>query len=132
MEWRSLETIVNQVVNQVNQRGLSLVEIPVALLVVAIVIICAMRTSRTAGSVQRDSHMGNQATSYGMAKLNQFEAYPSSKIVAGQDVVVNALGNSFTRTWSVTDKSSGKEVNVVISWTSASRTESLTLATILR
>lgn len=99
-----------------NQRDISLVEIPVALVVVAIVLVCAIRTFRTAGSVQRDSHLGNQATAYGLAKLHELEAYPASQIVEGRDSVINATGAGFSRTWTVTDKPLGKEVNVVVGW----------------
>lgn len=114
------------------QRGISLIEIPVALLIVSILLVIATRTFRTAGSVERDSHLGSQATAYGLAKLSQFEAYPSGKITAGGDTVVSAVGIAFSRSWTVADNGTGKEVNVVVGWRVGGRADSLAMATLLR
>lgn len=109
-----------------------MVEIPVALLVVAMVLILAIRTFSTAGSVQRDSHMGNQATAYGLAKLHQLEAFPPARLAAGRDTVMNAEGKVFTRVWTVAAKPACKEVNVTVGWKSRAKDESLSLGTLLR
>jgi hypothetical protein len=108
------------------------VEIPVALLILAILLIIAIMTFKTAGTVEKGSHLGNQATAYGLAKLSQFEAYPSGNLTAGKDTVVNAVGVPFTRAWSVSDNASGKEVNVIVSWRMGAHMDSLALATLLR
>ena len=114
------------------QNGISLVEIPVALIVIALLLVCAIRTFRTAGSVQGNSHFGNQATAFGMAKIHELEEGPSGRLAAGRDSVTDATGSAFSRTWTVADKAPGKEVNVVVAWRAGARTESITLGMRLR
>lgn len=109
-----------------------MVEIPVALLVIALVLIGAVRTFRTAGSVQKDSHMSDQATAYGLSKLHELEFRPASGFTPGRDQVVTALGTVFDRSWTIARKATGNEVNVTLSWQSGKRQESLSMATILR
>lgn len=114
------------------QGGISLVEIPIALLVVAVVLILAVKTFSTAGSVQRDSHLGNQATAYGVSKLSELEGWPAAQLADGQDRVSSPAGTQFRRAWTVRNKAHGREVNVTVSWRSGNRDETLNLATILR
>lgn len=114
------------------EAGISLAEIPVALVVVAMVLVLAIRTFSTAGTVQRDSHSGNQATAYGTAKLHQLAGFSAASLAAGRDTVMNAEGKVFTRAWTVADKASCKEVNVTVSWRSRNRDESILLGTLIR
>lgn len=114
------------------EAGISLAEIPVALVVVAMVLMLAIRTFSTAGSVQRNSHAGNQATAYGTAKLHQLAGYSVASLAAGRDTVMNAEGKVFTRTWTVVDRPACKEVNVTVTWRSRSRDESILLGTLIR
>jgi Tfp pilus assembly protein PilV len=115
----------------VRMRGLSLIEIPIALLVLAVVIVLATRTFSTVGNVQRDSHLGNQATAYAASKLSEFGAYPQSRLVSGRDVVVSPNGIRFERTWTVTLVAPNRTVEVEVYWASGKRTESIKLATVL-
>jgi Tfp pilus assembly protein PilV len=114
------------------QRGISLVEVPVALLIIAIIIIGAVRTFKTAGSVQRGSHQWNQATGYGLAKIHDLRASPRSQLASGQDMVANAAGTTYSRAWTVTDKSPGWEINMVVGWQAGDRHETLAMATVVR
>jgi hypothetical protein len=76
--------------------------------------------------------MGNQATAYGAAKLHHLETFPRNRILPGRDTVVSADGRTFIRSWTVADRPACKEVTMTVSWRSASRTESLSLAAVIR
>lgn len=114
------------------QRGISLVEIPIALLVVAVVLILAVKTFSTAGSVQRDSHLGNQATAYGVSKLSELEGWPAAQLADGHDRLTSPTGAVFRRVWTVRNKDHGREVTVTVIWRVGNRDETLNLATLLR
>jgi|GEM_PF-5103978 len=118
-----------------SQKGVSLVEIPVALVVLGIVLIIAARTFMTAGSVQKDSYFTHQAATFAAAKLTELESTPSSLIVDGEDQVQTASGFAFTRKWTVLQPLTGskaKAVQVEMIWKSNQRNESIRLASLIR
>jgi Tfp pilus assembly protein PilV len=117
------------------QKGISLIEIPVALLVLALVIIMATRTFKTANRVQKDSHFTNQATAFASAKLNELEVTPLPLIANGQDQVTSVNGLTFTRKWTYTQpisNSSAKAVQVQVHWTINQQPDSVQVATLVR
>lgn len=117
------------------QRGISLVEIPVALVVLGIVIVMAARTFSTAGHVQTDSRLANQAAAFASAKITELEKTPLALIANGEDKVKAASGLAFTRKWSVTQPvtgSSAKCVQVEVQWHSNQKEESVQMATLIR
>jgi prepilin-type N-terminal cleavage/methylation domain-containing protein len=114
-----------------NRRGLTLVEIPIALLILAIAIVIGMRTFATVGTVQRDSRLVNQAAAYAAAKLSEFSAYPRDRLSTGSDQVVSPTGTSFQRTWVVTPSAQSSKVEITVAWTFGGRGDSIKLGTIL-
>jgi Tfp pilus assembly protein PilE len=114
-----------------NRRGLTLVEIPIALLILALTIVVGMRTFSTVGTVQRDSRLGNQATAFAAAKLSEFSAYPRSRLASGSDQVVSPGGTSFQRSWVVTQSAQSSSVEITVAWTFGGRADSIKLGTLL-
>jgi prepilin-type N-terminal cleavage/methylation domain-containing protein len=114
-----------------NRRGLTLVEIPIALLILAIAIVIGMRTFAAVGTVQRDSRLVNQASAYAAAKLSEFSAYPRSRLETGSDQVVSPGGMSFQRSWVVTPSAQSSIVEITVAWTFGGRADSIKLGTVL-
>lgn len=114
-----------------NRRGLTLVEIPIALLILAIAIIIGMRTFATVGSVQRDSRLVNQAAAYAAEKLSEFSAYPRGRLGTGYDLVDSSTGTRFRRSWVVTQSPQSSTVEITVTWTFGGRQDSITLGAVL-
>jgi type II secretory pathway component PulJ len=117
------------------QTGLTIAEIPIALAVLALVLVAAMRTFSTAGNVQSGAQMSNQATAYAAAKLNELEAYPINRVTSGSDQVNSPTGVRFTRRWTVATpiaSSQAKSVEVEVSWLVSGRAGKIHIATLLR
>lgn len=117
------------------EKGLSLVEIPVALLVLGIVIVIAARTFSTAGNIQSDSRFANQAMAFASAKLNELETLPLSLLADGDDQVKAQDGFAYTRKWTVTQPISGSEarsVQVEVRWQSLKAKDYVQVATLIR
>lgn len=114
-----------------NRRGLTLVEIPIALLILAIVIVIAMRTFTSVGTVQRDTRLGNQAAVYAAEKLGEFSAYPRGRLRSGSDQVVSTGGTGFRRSWVVTQSAQSSIVEITVEWTFGGRADSIKLGTVL-
>lgn len=115
--------------------GLTIAEIPIALAVLALVLVAAVRMFSTAGNVQSGAQMSNQATAYATAKLNELEAYPISRVSGGTDQVDSPTGARFTRKWTVASpipSSSAKSVEIEVSWKVSGRTGKISIATLLR
>jgi Tfp pilus assembly protein PilE len=114
-----------------NRRGLTLAEIPIALLILAITIIVGMRIFSTVRTVQRDSRLGTQATALAAAKLCEFGAYPHSRLRTGSDQVVSPGGTRFQRSWVVTQSAQSSSVEITVAWTFGGRADSIKLGTVL-
>lgn len=114
-----------------NRRGLTLAEIPIALLILAIAVVIGMRTFAAAGTVQRDSRLVNQASGYAAAKLSEFSAYPQARLSTGSDQVVSPTGTSFRRSWVVGQTAQSSIVEVTVAWTFGGRADSIRLGTVL-
>lgn len=114
-----------------NRRGLTLVEIPIALLILAIAIFIGMRTFAAVGTVQRDSRLVNQAAAYAAAKLSEFGAYPRSRLASGSDQVVSPGGTDFRRAWVVSHSAQSSIVEVTVTWTFGGRDDFIRLGTVL-
>lgn len=114
-----------------DRRGLTLVEIPIALLILVIAILIGMRTFATVGTVQRDSRLANQAAAYAAAKLSEFTAYPRDRLSAGSDQMVSPAGTSFRRSWVVTQTAQSSIVEVTVAWTFGGRDDSIKLGSVL-
>jgi len=114
-----------------NRRGLTLVEIPIALLILAIAIVIGMRTFAAAGTVQRDSRLVNQAAAYAAAKLSEFSAYPRDRLGTGSDQMVSPSGTSFRRSWVVTQSAQSSVVEITVAWTFGGRDDSIKLGAVL-
>jgi Tfp pilus assembly protein PilV len=113
------------------RRGLTLVEIPIALLILAIAIIVGMRTFAAVGTVQRDSRLVNQAAAYAAEKLSEFSAYPRDRLATGSDQVASPGGTSFQRSWVVTQSAQSSIVEVTVTWTFGGRADYIKLGTVL-
>lgn len=117
------------------QGGISLLEIPIALIVLALVIIMASRAFMSANHVQKDSHLANQATAFASAKLNELESTPVSLINDGKDTVMSSTGLSFTRKWTVSQPISGsnaKSVQVEVHWKLNQQNDSINVSSFIR
>ncbi len=117
------------------EAGLSLVEIPIALLVLAIVFAIAARTFKTAGNVRSDARYANRAAMLASNKLSELQSLPVSAITAGTDQVVDANGQIFDRKWTVTQPIAGasaKEIDIVVQWYINQKSDSIQLATLMR
>lgn len=117
------------------EKGLSLVEIPVALVVLGIVIVIAARTFSTAGNLQSDSRFVNQAMAFASAKLAEFETVPLTMLADGEDLVNSRDGSVFTRKWTVSQPLAGSEarsVQVEVRWQSQKRKDFVQVGTLIR
>lgn len=114
-----------------NRRGLTLVEIPIALLILAIAVFIGMRTFAAVGTVQRDTRLVNQAAGYAADKLSEFSAYPQGRLSTGSDQVVSPNGTSFRRSWVVTLSAQSSLVEITVAWTFGGRDDSIKLGTVL-
>jgi prepilin-type N-terminal cleavage/methylation domain-containing protein len=117
------------------ENGFSLIEIPVALLVLAIVFAIAARTFKTAGHVRSDARYANRAAVIASNKISELQSLPASSIVGGTDQVVDVNGLTFDRKWSVSQPIAGanaKEVDIVVQWEINQKSDSIELATLLR
>jgi prepilin-type N-terminal cleavage/methylation domain-containing protein len=117
------------------QRGLSLIEIPVALLILGIVLILAAGIFSTAGHVHSDSRLANQATAMAAAKLTELESMPVSQIEDGRDSVAAANGLKFARKWSVDRPIAGsqaKSISIEVHWSSNRKDQFVQVATLIR
>lgn len=117
------------------QAGLTIAEIPIALVILALVLVAAMRTFSTAGNVQSGAQMSNQATAYATAKINELETYPVSRVTGGADQVVSPTGARFSRKWTVTTplpSSPMKSLEMEVGWQVAGRAGTIRIATLLR
>lgn len=117
------------------QGGLSLVEIPVALIVLSLVLVIAARTFSTAGNVQADSRSADQAMAYASAKLNELEILPLQSIADGQDEVQSPDGSTYARRWTVSSPvagSSAKSARIEVSWRVGKRGDRVVVATLIR
>lgn len=114
-----------------NRRGLTLVEIPIALLILALAIFVGMRTFSAVGTVQRDSRSVNQAAAHAAEKLNEFSAYPRSRLSSGSDQLVSPSGISFRRSWVVVPSAQSSAVEITVAWTFGGREDSIRLGAVL-
>ena len=129
-----MESAMNKAVKG-REIGFSLVEIPVALVVLGIVIVIAARTFSTAGNMQTDSRFANQAMAFASAKLTEFETLPLSMLEDGEDQVHSRDGFVFTRKWTVSQPIAGSEarsVQVEVRWQSQKTKDFVQVATLLR
>jgi type II secretory pathway pseudopilin PulG len=117
------------------ESGISLVEIPVALVVLGIVLVIAGRTFSTAGHVQADSRSADQAMAFASAKLTEMEAQPLPGLADGEDQVRAPDGSVYLRKWTVTRPVAGSEarsVRMEVSWPTGKRKDRILVATLLR
>lgn len=117
------------------EKGVSMVEIPVALVLLGIVIVIAARTFSTAGNLQSESRFANQAMAFASAKLTEFETMPLSMLDDGEDLVNSQDGFAFTRKWTVSQPVSGSDarsVQVEVHWILQNRKDFIQVATLLR
>jgi Tfp pilus assembly protein PilV len=115
--------------------GISLIEIPVALVVLGLVIVMAAKTFSTAGHVQTDSRLVNQAAAIAASKITELEKTPLTLISDGEDQVKAVNGFGFVRKWKVTQPVSGstaKCVQVEVHWQLQNQNESVQMATLIR
>jgi prepilin-type N-terminal cleavage/methylation domain-containing protein len=132
--WDLVESAVNRA-GKGREKGFSLVEIPVALVVLGIVIVIAARTFSTAGNMHTDSRFANQAMAFASAKLAEFETMPLSMLDDGEDQVNSRDGFVFTRKWTVSQPIAGSEarsVQVEVRWQSQKTKDFVQVATLLR
>lgn len=118
-----------------SEAGLSLVEIPVALVVLGIVLAIAARTFSTAGRIQADSRSADQAMAFASAKLTELEALPLSVVADGEDQAVSPDGSSFARKWTVTRPIAGSEakaVRVEVRWQTGKLRDHIEVGTLIR
>jgi type II secretory pathway pseudopilin PulG len=132
--WKNMEPAVNMA-GKAREKGISLVEIPVALLLLGIVIVIAARTFSTAGNLQSESRFANQAMAFASAKLTEFETLPLGLLVDGEDLVNSRDGFAFTRKWTVTKPVSGSEarsVQVEVHWILQNKKDFVQVGTLIR
>ncbi len=117
------------------QKGISLIEIPVAMLVLGIVLLIAARTFSTAGHVQSDSRSADQAMAFASAKLTELETMPLPGITDGRDQVAASDGPVYSRSWTVTRPIAGSEarsVRVEVQWQAGKAKDRIQVATLIR
>jgi len=100
-------------------KGFSMVEVLIALLILAISLLALAGLMMT---TTRNSSFGGhmtEASTFAQDKLEQLRVSPWAGIVAGNDTALGSTGITYTRNWAVTQNGDGTQrwVSITITWT---------------
>lgn len=119
------------------ERGVSLIEIMVALIILGFGITMAMRTLPESNTVTTRARNVTKATNLVQQKLEQLRSLPYQDPLLSNGThndANNPIETHFTRTWTVQEDSpyiGMKRVNVTVSFPTASADSSVTISSIL-
>ncbi len=121
--------------SSMRSRGFSLIEVVIALLILAISLLALAGLMVT---TTRNSSFGGhmtEAATFAQDKLEQLTAAPWASIVAGSDTAVGATGISYARSWTVTLNPTGDQawITVTMNWTdpTANSTHTITVRSVV-
>jgi type IV pilus modification protein PilV len=100
-------------------KGFSLVEVLIALLILAISLLAlAGLMMTTTKNSSFGGHM-TEASTFAQDKLEQLRVSPWAGVATGNDTVQGSTGITYTRNWTVTPNGDGNQrwVSITLSWT---------------
>ena len=106
----------------IRSKGFSLVEVLIALLILAI---CLLALAGLMVTTTRNSsfsgHM-TEASTFAQDKLEQLRVSPWAGVATGNDTTLGSTGITYTRNWTVTPNADGHQrwVSITINWTDPS------------
>ena len=118
-----------------NQKGASVVEIMVALMIFGIGLVAAVRMLPQSSAKTTHSRNRTMAVNIAQEKIEELmaEGYESADLTAGDhDDATNPISNHFNRTWSVTDDTpitDMKSISVSVTFPTSGADSSVTLRT---
>jgi prepilin-type N-terminal cleavage/methylation domain-containing protein len=132
-----LPTQPQDCVSRRGERGVSLIEIMVALIILGIAITMAMRTLPESNTVTTRARNVTKATNLVQQKLEQLRSLPYQDPLLSNGAHTdpgNPIDSHFTRTWTVQDDypyTGMKRVNVTVTFPTASADSSVTISSIM-
>lgn len=124
------------------QRGFTILESLIALVIILVGILAITRLQTTQISAGASSKQRTEATLLAQQVIENFRAYTTiatsvgatayADIATGSDAVA-AAGTNYARTWTVTAKTGPehKLIVVTVNWPASGKTEAVTLTTII-
>jgi type IV pilus modification protein PilV len=100
-------------------KGFSLVEVLIALLILAISLLALAGLMMT---TTRNSSFGGhmtEASTFAQDKLEQLRVSPWAGVATGNDTIQSSTGITYTRNWTVTPNGDGNQrwVSITLNWT---------------
>ena len=99
-------------------KGFSLVEVMIALLILAVALLAlAGLMVTTTRNSSFGAHM-TEASTFAQDKLEQLRVSPWAGVVTGNDTTLGSTGVTYTRNWTVTPNASGDQrwVSITLTW----------------
>ena len=117
-------------------KGFSLVEVLIALLILAISLLAlAGLMVTTARNSSFGGHM-TEASTFAQDKLEQLRVSPWANVATGNDTRLGSTGITFTRNWTVTPNADGTQrwVSITLTWTDPTKNQnhSMRLLSVVR
>jgi type IV pilus assembly protein PilV len=103
----------------IRSKGFSLVEVMIALLILAIALLALAGLMVT---TTRNSSFGGhmtEASTFAQDRLEQLRVSPWAGVASGNDTIQGSTGITYTRTWTVTPNTNGDQrwVSITLTWT---------------
>ncbi len=103
----------------IRSKGFSLVEVMIALLILAIALLALAGLMVT---TTRNSSFGGhmtEASTFAQDRLEQLRVSPWAGVATGNDTIQGSTGITYTRTWTVTPNGDGNQrwVSITLTWT---------------
>ena len=103
----------------IRSKGFSLVEVMIALLILAIALLALAGLMVT---TTRNSSFGGhmtEASTFAQDRLEQLRVSPWAGVAAGNDTIQGSTGITYTRNWTVTPNADGTQrwVSITLTWT---------------
>lgn len=110
-----------------NQKGGTLIEVIVAMLILALLVTGLNACVLTLINSNLSSKDLSTATSNAYSLIEELKRKNYSSIVSNSDIIKNR----FVRTWTVTTEMSQKKINVTVSWPQTSMKHKIQMSTII-
>ena len=103
----------------IRSKGFSLVEVMIALLILAIALLALAGLMVT---TTRNSSFGGhmtEASTFAQDKLEQLRVSPWAGVATGNDTTLGSTGITYTRNWTVTPNADGNQrwISITLNWT---------------
>ena len=106
-----------------NQKGFSLLEVMLGLLILAIGLLGMATLTTKSVWVNANANHLTEAMNIGQAEMEKLKIAPWGTLVNGSSTVTSQTGKVFTNSWSVTTTGKLKDVTLTTSWVDGTNPE---------